>query len=837
MKFHDFVQKLSPAIRADASTSTFTKTIFDAIITDENAEVLDSYKITTFKSFYNGKSPINRIALKINRYVEPELFSQFIMQYPDSVVDIICQQFSDVLPDINPHNAGDLLADLFSKILTEAAGTNKKSTQKGAMSGEAINTVKGKKALSQNAESANGKKIKVRLPKQLVDLVERMPKIVPSEEKFQRAINAAFALTVDKQQDAFKNYIDKAVDYYSQKKTLLYKDKPRPFYDFYVCNDLEYRKYRTSEKWSLDGIKYFIEATVPDLESLSQYLIIEGTGGIGKSMFLTHLFLSSAKTYSSTNRIPVFVSLKDYKNTTTNMTDFICSSIKEFEQDITKDTLIEQLENKRMIILLDGLDEIQSSVRAHFDRSLESLIKAYPGNTIIMSSRPVNSFVSYTTFTLLDIQPLTKEQALQLIDKYIAIDISEQESGTTKEELKSKQQFRENLNKDLYDLHHEFISNPLLLTIMMMTYSIFGEVPERIHVFYSKAYETMARLHDATKGYFQRPLHTGLTPEEFAKYFSEFCARTYEDEWLEFTEQEFSEYMDKVIKRRPLNSKVTAKDFLNDLTDNLCLMYREGDSYFFIHRSFQEYFAAVYFASDYDSNLINVGRFFESTNGGRSYSDKTFNMLYDMIPEKIERFIFLPYLEKKFSKWQDSNPEEVYWNYLDDIYSSICIEQGMTDCDSCSEPESFLYQFIVQAKKIESKIDINDLKWPQEVLAFTNIEWTYAYSTFTDNKGFKKYPDPEMIPEEILENEMLIDRNELSLEYEEYFGEPKIVGRTIEINVYKFRKQSTKYTSIRNFIAAKTFPLREEYEKLKTYFENLKYRSHKKKKIGRLFND
>ena len=52
----------------------------------------------------------------------------------------------------------------------------------------------------------------------------------------------------------------------------------------------------------------------------------------------------------------------------------------------------------------------------------------------------------------------------------------------------------------------------------------------------------------------------------------------------------------------------------------------------------------MYFASGFDTKLINVGKFFD-TNGTRNY-DKTFDMLYDMIPSKVERVIFMPYLEK-----------------------------------------------------------------------------------------------------------------------------------------------------------------------------------------------
>ena len=552
-------------------------------------------------------------------------------------------------------------------------------------------------------------------------------------------------------------------------------------------------------------------------------------------MLLTHLFLSSAKNYPTTNQIPVFVTLKDFKDATANMIDFILSAIKEFEQDITKEIFVEKLENKRMILLLDGFDEIQSSVREHFNRCLESLIKAYPGNTIIMTSRPINSFVSYTTFTLLDIQSLTKEQALQLIDKYIAIDLSEQASGTTKEELKTKEQFRENLNKSLYDSHKEFISNPLLLTIMMMTYSTFGEVPERIHVFYSKAYETMSRLHDATKGTYVRPLHTHLTPEDFAKYFSAFCALTYEEECYKFTEQTFSKFMDEAIKCTNREVKATARDFLLDLTQNLCIMYREGDNYGFIHRSFQEYFTAVYLASGYDSNLKDVGEYFEEVNGGRNYGDKTFDMLYDMIPEKVEHFIFLPFLKEKFSKWYEPDPDEVYWNYLEDVFSSIFIEQGRTDCDSPNEAQSFLYQFIVRTKKIESETNINDLQWPFEAVAFTYIEWVEAYSEFTDDSGFKKYPDPDYIPNKVLEHGMLVDRDSLPSEYEDYFGKPEVEGRTIEIEISEFRKKSAKYPNIKKFITNLDFPLREEYERLKIYYENLKNSSLKRKKRGRLF--
>ena len=623
-----------------------------------------------------------------------------------------------------------------------------------------------------------------------------------------------------------KTYIQKSVEYYSQKKTLLYAEKPHPFYDIYVCNDLKHHRPKSGVSDKLNPSFQISNATVELLENESNYIIIEGTGGIGKSMFQTHLFLSAADNFvkKDKGKCPVFLSLKDYKRTTGDMIDFICSTINSFEQNIRKEHIIAQLNNKRFVLLLDGLDEIQSSAKDVFDKGLESFIKSYPGNPIIMTSRPVNSFVSYAQFTLYDIESLNKNQALALIDKLEFWDPV------------AKQSFRNALDHELFYSHYEFASNPLLLTIMLMTYSTFGEVPAKMHVFYSKAYETMARLHDASKGAFKRPLHTHLTPEVFKKYFSEFCARTYADEMLEFTEQTFSSYMDITISKSILKDEITANDFLLDLTDNLCIMYREGETYSFIHRSFQEYFAAVYFSSVYDSKLSKIGDFFEATRK-RSFTDRSFDMLYDMIPEKVARFIFFPFLQKKFAEWYNPIPDEMYWNFLADQYQTIHYEYGDTGNFESTKPKSFLYSFIAKTNNITSSTKLNDLDWPSEVFDMPKTEWVNAYVSFTDNKGFEKYPDPDWIPETVFEEVMPYLKDDLPAQYKEYFGDPDYDGLSIEIDTFDMHQNPDNYTELREFLTDLKFPIREEFEKLKEYYDNLQSQCTKESKSVGLFDD
>jgi len=442
-----------------------------------------------------------------------------------------------------------------------------------------------------------------------------------------------------------------------------------------------------------------------------------------------------------------------------------------------------------------------------------------------MTSRPIyDSFVSFSKFSVFDIKPLTKPQALELVGKLEFWDDI------------AKNNFMKALDSKLYSSHWEFASNPLLLTIMLMTYSAFGEVPAKMHVFYSKAYETMARLHDASKGSFKRPLHTNLTPEEFSKYFAEFCARTYRDEILEFDERSFTAYMTKVLRGSSAESKeITPHDFLLDLTDNLCIMYREGSTYYFIHRSFQEYFAAVHFSSEYDAKLTRIGNFFEGMKN-RNYTDKTFDMMYDMIPDKVERFIFLPFLDKLLTGYSQKGEEE-YWEFLEDQYPYLNYEEGEIGDSYLLSPQSFLYKTITRFKNMDYAFDIDSVEWPSQIYNLPTQNWVRVYSEFAEDDGFLKYPDPADIDESVLDDTMLIPEEQLPYQYDCYFGTPDNTGLMIEIEIYELRKYAYKYREIRECVEDTEFPLIREFLEVKEYYKKLKEKTEKEDASDDLFDD
>lgn len=808
MLFPEFARRLKGIIGGDSGVAVFTKSLFDAILdeetlSDKTDSVLNEYSKETFKAYFHGTTGITKIAKKITPYADATFFEEYISDFPDSTREFICEAFVDELPKADPENIGKQLAQLFMSIIVASASSKR-------------NPPKAKTNKKAGMEFSC--------------LSDKAPELTPDNAGQIFIIDPSFTngLLDDEYDDAsnpFADYLETAVSYYSTKKTLLYAEKPYPFYDLFVCSDIKAKRVKITGFPEVKSGKTISDVTIEKLEAETKYAIIEGIGGIGKSMLMTHLFLESARRVDETGKIPVFLTLKDYKENTSSVVDFICSGLKVYDDDISRKQIVDALQTHSLILLFDGLDEIQSAVRDSFETDLEAFIKSYPGNTIVITSRPINSFISFAKFMLFDLRPLSKSQAINLIEKLDFWDTT------------AKNSFIDALDKHLYISHYRFASNPLLLTIMLMTYSSFGEVPAKMHVFYSKAYETMARLHDATKGSYRRPLHTKLTPEEFAKLFSQFCARTYKDEVLEFTESTFASYMKKVLKGTSAElTGITPRDFLLDATDNLCIMYHEGDKYYFIHRSFQEYFAAVYFASDYDEKLYKVGMFFEKMQH-RSYSDKTFDMLYDMIPEKVERYIFLPFLGELLAKCAEGTGSEEYWAFLEKQYPTLYEEEGDTGEVYENAPQSFLYQKMTNANNLSCYSQIEELVWPKQIENLPTTCWSEVHRNFMEYGAYTKYPDPENIPESELEYMDTVERDHIPSQYEDYFGDPDIIGKTTEIEIYELRKNPQEFAEIRAFMESKDFPLVTEFKNIKRYYKELMAKAEKGKNSDDLFED
>lgn len=202
-----------------------------------------------------------------------------------------------------------------------------------------------------------------------------------------------------------------------------------------------------------------------------------------------------------------------------------------------------------------------------------------------------------------------------------------------------KERFYKALDESLYEKHTSFASNPLLLNIMLLTFENYAEIPEKLHVFYGNAFETLFFKHDATKTGYKREIKSKISYDEFKKIFGQFCFTTYIKEEFEFEES-------LLIERLRGFSNITPEDYIYDLTNAICVLYKDGLKYRFTHRSFQEYFAALYIKDLNDDKFKKVFNALLEKNTKRLWLDQMIYMLYDMSSERFENNIIIPYLKE-----------------------------------------------------------------------------------------------------------------------------------------------------------------------------------------------
>ena len=433
---------------------------------------------------------------------------------------------------------------------------------------------------------------------------------------------------------AFEAYLTKSYDKYSKTKTIIYGIEPKKLYDFFEIPFL--RK----------GSDIIKPTTTKVLTDLSKFLIIEGSGGIGKSTLMKHLFLSELKL---NDYIPIFIELKDFNDEEhLDLEKLLLKKLNQFHNTFQEEYLDYALQSGCFLFLLDGYDELYSENQKEFFKKLNDFCDKYPENHYILSSRPYSEseFIEFQRFTVLKSTSFTKEQAISLITKIEYPD----------EELKNK--FIRDLESGLYDRHESFASNPLLLNIMLSTYNDYAEIPQKLHLFYYQAFDTMLSKHDATKSY-RRKLQSDLSSDTFKECFAIFCFLTYQKAKTELTFPEIEEIFKKFPPR--IKNVLNIDNFIYDLENCLCVLYKEGNRYKFSHRSFQEYFVAYFLniqtdskMRDYSFHLIDSGKFSTS-------ADSVFFMLEDMNTQRFNSNILIPLLYKfEKSKTSDENWLEYY---------------------------------------------------------------------------------------------------------------------------------------------------------------------------------
>lgn len=418
--------------------------------------------------------------------------------------------------------------------------------------------------------------------------------------------------------EAHVSYAESLIRRYACLKTFFIRSEPVPLYDFYVPAGLSFEDEKTIRS-----------AGVEDVLRHSTQVVISGVGGAGKTIFMRHLLLDSL---NKLNKIPVFVELRELSGQMDDIHEVVFKSLLENGLKITRDFYDRLVLDGSIIYLLDGFDEIQLDSRKLLEKKIIGLARKTEC-ALIVSSRPDSRFDAWPEFSVAEIADLSLADACKLIKKVPFDD------GT-------KEKFTQELRARLFNKHRSMLSNPLLLSIMLLTYSESASIPNRVTTFYQLAYEALFHRHDALKFGFQRSRKTDLDINQFSKIFSALCLVTYDDRKFKFD----LNYALNAVERacRISNISVDARSFVDDAREAVCLFVEDGLELSFTHRSFQEYFAAKFISSvagDRQKKLLSKYAKSEES----LQFDNVLGLLYELNPQIVEKYWLIPELKSIYS--------------------------------------------------------------------------------------------------------------------------------------------------------------------------------------------
>jgi predicted NACHT family NTPase len=299
-------------------------------------------------------------------------------------------------------------------------------------------------------------------------------------------------------------------------------------------------------------------------------MFIIGEVGSGKSTTLSYLFLRDCELFlkNKVTKIPILIKLKNLSKD---------ESIKHFINRKTKldSKLIDYLKKGDFIIYLDGLNEIDKSIKSEIYIEIKQLINQYPKNKFLISSRPFfynrefdNNELNIK-IPIFKLQPLNDNQIVEFIDK---------NGKNVREEILLEIKNNNRLK--------EIIRTPLMLLMLISVVKRYGNIPEnKARLIKTFIYSLYERELKQDFNFDNETLHLLL------------CYLGFETRSLTGSNSGLNkrEFIIPLLeeKNKSLGININLLDFIKKSID-LNILVQDDENISFSHEIYQEYYAAEF---------------------------------------------------------------------------------------------------------------------------------------------------------------------------------------------------------------------------------------------------
>ena len=356
------------------------------------------------------------------------------------------------------------------------------------------------------------------------------------------------------------------------------------------------------ERFSLSGV----ERCIPGIKAVETHsrLLILGKPGSGKTTFLKHLAIQCISGNLYVERIPAFVTLKDFAEATDqpSVLAYLQQLFSSYglAADLTvktgvlqsllawNETSVEQLlRNGRLLVLLDGLDEVRASDANRVLRQIRDFADQFAQNQIVLTCRIAAREYTFEKFTEVEIADFDDDQITSFARKWFH----------TKDDFIKAAQFTKKLKKDRQI--RELATNPLLLTLLCITFEESGSFPQNRSELYKEGIDVLLKKWDIKRNIAREQTYKQLSLQRKEDLLSHIAIYTFQRGDYFFKQKVIEQQIGKYIRNLP-SANISPDDLNLDSEAVLksieaqhgLLIERAWKIYSFSHLTFHEFFTA-----------------------------------------------------------------------------------------------------------------------------------------------------------------------------------------------------------------------------------------------------
>jgi len=328
------------------------------------------------------------------------------------------------------------------------------------------------------------------------------------------------------------------------------------------------------------------EVNIFDTLRDTKNLLIMGVAGSGKTTFISALTLGHLDEcqYISNGLherlFPICFTLREFGSPTNKLYDILKEYVLSIGETDSWPFVERLLEKGRILLILDGLDEIPVSAQEYWRITVKHFEAQFPKVRIVITCRSGSLAVDFSDFQHLEVLPFSRSETKTFVESWFQ---SNSERG-------QKLLAALKLNKRVNDL----TSTPLLLSLLCNLFNNDLEISSNRTELYSRCIEVMITRWDTSRGFKRASAYQNLSITRRKRIFEEIAHKFSEEVLGVMSHEGLLKCVSEYIQRFDLE-KADAEKVLGELETHHGILVRLSANYWsFSHISFQDYFCAEY---------------------------------------------------------------------------------------------------------------------------------------------------------------------------------------------------------------------------------------------------